>query len=108
MTTVRTYVRYPVTSLNCTLVMHAINDAGFVDHPYPVSDTLFFKIQGDTTMVKETAKTVKDLSKKHGSTSFAFAASDAEADEMWTNRKYALMSTVAANPGYKCWTTDVW
>ncbi|TEB35931.1 D-lactate dehydrogenase cytochrome oxidoreductase [Coprinellus micaceus] len=88
-------------------MMHAINDAGFVDHPYPVSDTLFFKIQGDTTMVKETAKTVKDLSKKHGSTSFAFAASDAEADEMWTNRKYALMSTVAANPGYKCWTTDV-
>ncbi|KAJ3534713.1 hypothetical protein NMY22_g6801 [Coprinellus aureogranulatus] len=88
-------------------MMHAINDAGFVDHPYPVSDTLFFKIQGDTTMVKETASTVKGISKKHGSTSFAFAASDAEADEMWTNRKYALMSTVAANPGYRCWTTDV-
>lgn len=88
--------------------MHAINDAGFVDRPYPVSDTLFFKIQGDASMAKETAKTVKDLSKKHGSTSFAFAASDAEADEMWTNRKYALMSTVAANPGHRCWTTDVW
>ncbi|TEB08670.1 FAD-linked oxidase-like protein [Coprinellus micaceus] len=71
------------------------------------SSYLTTTIQGDTTMVKETAKTVKDLSKKHGSTSFAFAASDAEADEMWTNRKYALMSTVAANPGYKCWTTDV-
>ncbi|KAJ2931376.1 hypothetical protein H1R20_g5663, partial [Candolleomyces eurysporus] len=88
-------------------MMHAINDAGFVDHPYPVSDTLFFKIQGDQAMVKQTAKLVKDLAKKHGSTSFQFAATDAEADEMWTNRKYALMSTIAANPGYRCWTTDV-
>ncbi|KAF5324523.1 hypothetical protein D9611_004574 [Ephemerocybe angulata] len=88
-------------------MMHAINDAGFVDRPYPVQDTLFFKIQGDLSMVKETAKVVKACSKKHGGTSFQFATSDAEADEMWTNRKYALMSTIAANPGYRCWTTDV-
>lgn len=88
--------------------MQAINRAGFVDHPYPVQDTLFFKLQGDQAMVKETAKIVKKLANKHGASSFQFAASDADAEEMWTNRKYALMSTIAANPGYKCWTTDVW
>jgi D-lactate dehydrogenase (cytochrome) len=88
--------------------MKAINDAGFVEHEYPVKDTLFFKIQGDADLTKQAAGTINAVVKKHRGHNFKFASTDAEAEELWHNRKYALMSTIAANPGYRCWTTDVW
>lgn len=88
--------------------MSAINNAGLVDHPYPVQDTLFFKIQGGPASIKLASKTVQAIVKKHGSTQFKFASTDEEAEDLWQNRKYALTSTMAANPGSRCWTTDVW
>ncbi|CAK5264311.1 unnamed protein product [Mycena citricolor] len=88
-------------------MMDAINKGGLVDKPYPVTDTLFLKLQGDDAAIKLTSKTIQAIVKKHGSSKFEFAATDAEADSLWQNRKYALMSTLAAYPGSKCWTTDV-
>lgn len=88
--------------------MSAINGAGLVDRPYPVQDTLFFKIQGDDKAIELASKEVRAIVKKHGSTRFDFAATDEEAEDLWQNRKYALMSTKAAHPGSRCWTTDVW
>ncbi|KAL4065326.1 FAD-linked oxidase-like protein [Scleroderma yunnanense] len=88
-------------------MMSAINIAGLIEHPYPVQDTLFFKFQGSPESVTETSKAVRDIVKRHGSSRFEFASTDNEAEEIWQNRKYALMSTFAAHPGMKCWTTDV-
>jgi len=88
--------------------MSAINVAGLVDKPYPVKDTLFFKIQGDSSCITQASKTVRTIVNKHGSLCFQFASTDKEADELWQNRKYALMSTLAAHRGSRCWTTDVW
>ncbi|KAK7449632.1 D-lactate ferricytochrome c oxidoreductase [Stygiomarasmius scandens] len=88
-------------------MMSAINQAGLVSRPYPVSDTLFFKIQGDDPAIKLASKTISSIVKKHGSSKFEFASTDKEADELWMNRKYALMSTMGAFPGMRCWTTDV-
>ena len=88
--------------------MWSINKAGFVDHAYPVSDTLLLKIQGDADTINAASKTVQAIVKKHGSTRFEFAPTDKEAEALWQNRKYALMSTMAAEPGSRCWTTDVW
>lgn len=88
--------------------MSAINVAGLVDEPYPVKDTLFFKIQGDESSITQASETVRTIVNNHGSLCFHFAATDKEADELWQNRKYALMSTLAAHPGSRCWTTDVW
>jgi D-lactate dehydrogenase (cytochrome) len=88
--------------------MDAINKGGLVDKPYPVKDTLFFKIQGDAGCINSTSKTIKAVIKKHGGNNFKFASTDEEADDLWQNRKYALMSTLAAYPGSRCWTTDVW
>ncbi|KJA18553.1 hypothetical protein HYPSUDRAFT_205241 [Hypholoma sublateritium FD-334 SS-4] len=88
-------------------VMAAINNAGLVDKAYPVEDTLFFKIQGDAVAIENTAKVIKQIVKKHGSMQFKFASTDQEADELWQNRKYALMSSLASHPGMRCWTTDV-
>ncbi|KAF7359262.1 D-lactate dehydrogenase [cytochrome], mitochondrial [Mycena sanguinolenta] len=89
------------------LMMDALNNGGLVDRPYPVKDTLFFKIQGDDAAIKLTSKTIQALVKKHGSTKFEFAATNEEAETLWQNRKYALMSTMAAHPESRCWTTDV-
>lgn len=88
-------------------MMSAINIAGLVDKPYPVKDTLFFKIQGDASSITQTSETVRTIVNNHGSLCFHFAATDEEADELWQNRKYALMSSLAAHPGSRCWTTDV-
>ncbi|KAF9567577.1 hypothetical protein CPC08DRAFT_814085 [Agrocybe pediades] len=88
-------------------MMAAINSGGLVDKPYPVEDTLFFKIQGDAQSIKNASDVVKDIVKRHSSSKFKFAATDQEADELWQNRKYALMSSLAAHPGMRCWTTDV-
>ncbi|KAJ3776159.1 D-lactate dehydrogenase cytochrome oxidoreductase [Lentinula raphanica] len=88
-------------------MMEAINVAGVTTKPLPVRDTLFFKLQGDESAIKLTAKTVQTIVKKHGSDRFEFASTDQEAEDLWQNRKYALTSTMGAHPGSRCWTTDV-
>jgi len=88
--------------------MSAINTAGIVERPYPVQDTLFFKLQGSPESIAETSRVVQQIIRNHGGTRFEFAETDEEADNMWENRKYALTSTLASHPGTKCWTTDVW
>ncbi|KAF8628391.1 hypothetical protein AX15_003915 [Amanita polypyramis BW_CC] len=88
-------------------MMEAINIAGIVDNPYPVKDTLFFKIQGDDACIKSASKVVEGLSKKHKGSNFRFAATDEEAENLWQNRKYSLMSSLAAHPGTRAWLTDV-
>ncbi|PSR88873.1 hypothetical protein PHLCEN_2v5022 [Hermanssonia centrifuga] len=88
--------------------MAAINSAGLVSKNYPVSDTLFFKLQGTASAIKETAAAVRNIVKKHGSKQFQFAATDEEAAELWENRKYALTSTMSsAGENARVWTTDV-
>lgn len=69
-------------------VMAAINTAGLVDAPYPVQDTLFFKIQGSPESIRDTSNVVQEIVQRHGSTRFEFAATEEEAGEMWENRKY--------------------
>jgi D-lactate dehydrogenase (cytochrome) len=88
--------------------MDAINTAGIVDHPYPVKDTLFFKIQGDHDCIKRTAQVVEAIVVKNGSTRFEFAATDEEAENLWQNRKYALTATLSSYPNYQGLITDVW
>ncbi|KDQ60603.1 hypothetical protein JAAARDRAFT_55331 [Jaapia argillacea MUCL 33604] len=88
-------------------MMKAINNGGMVEHTYPVKDTLFFKIQGSPDAIKQTADLVKAIVKRHGSSQFEFARTEAEADTLWENRKFALHSTIASVPGARCWTTDV-
>ena len=91
--------------------MQAINTAGLTSRSasaLPVKDTLFFKIQGDDPAIQLASKTVQSIVKKHSGQNFTFAKTDEEAEDLWEARKYALMSTLSANPGTRCWTTDVW
>jgi D-lactate dehydrogenase (cytochrome) len=88
--------------------MSAINSAGLINRPYPVKDTLLFKIQGAPEAIELTAAVVKKIVEKHGSERFEFAATDEEAEDLWQNRKYSLMSSLAMVPGARGWATDVW
>lgn len=88
--------------------MSAINKAGSAAKPYPVKDSLFFKIQGSDESVKLTSKIIQGIVRKHGSTNFTFASTDEEAESLWESRKYALTSTIASEPESRAWTTDVW
>ncbi|EKM55737.1 uncharacterized protein PHACADRAFT_95712 [Phanerochaete carnosa HHB-10118-sp] len=89
-------------------MMAAINTAGLASKSYPVRDTLFFKIQGTPSTIKDAAESIKKITRKHGSQQFEFAQSEQEAAELWENRKYALTSTIASGgEGARVWTTDV-
>ena len=89
-------------------MMAAINKSGTMSTKYPAVDTLFFKIQGSPTAIKDTANDIKKIVKTHGSQRFEFASGDEEAEALWQNRKEALFATLASHPGARCWTTDVW
>lgn len=86
----------------------ASNNAGLVSKQYPVRDTLSFKIQGDSTAIAATAQSVQKTVFEHGASSFEFASTEEEAEELWDNRKYALTSTIQSEEGARVWTTDVW
>ncbi|XP_006462662.1 hypothetical protein AGABI2DRAFT_186545 [Agaricus bisporus var. bisporus H97] len=75
---------------------------------YVVKDHLFFKFQGPTpASLKETASIVKKIVEKHGGKNFTIARNDAEAEEMWSDRKNAHFAGLSMIPGAKGWPTDV-
>ncbi|KII88916.1 hypothetical protein PLICRDRAFT_53420 [Plicaturopsis crispa FD-325 SS-3] len=88
-------------------MMDAVNEGGLVAKPLPVTETLFFKIQGAPEAIKQTADTVRKIVKRHKSSKFEFAANDEEGADLWQSRKYALKSTLEWATGYRLWVTDV-
>ena len=90
--------------------MRSINEAGSIHRRWDEVPSLFFKFTGTTeTSVRETSNLVRSISNQHGSTSFLFAASDEEKEELWSARKAALWSMMSLRKSVtdKVWTTDV-
>ncbi|WPH00591.1 FAD-binding domain-containing protein [Acrodontium crateriforme] len=89
--------------------MKCINAAGSTSRTWKEAPTLFFKFSGSPAGVKEHISIVQGLAKKSGSKTFDFARNSAEATELWSARKEALWSVMAArrNPSDRVWTTDV-
>ncbi|KAI0061426.1 FAD-binding domain-containing protein [Artomyces pyxidatus] len=89
--------------------MHATNLYGASERKYEVADHLFFKLQGPSAAsLKETARIVQEVVKKHGGSRWSLAKDADEAETMWTDRKNALYSGLAyGGEGTKGWSTDV-
>ncbi|TCD60929.1 hypothetical protein EIP91_009282 [Steccherinum ochraceum] len=88
--------------------MKSTNLYGMSQRKWPEKDSLFFKFQGPSeTSLKETARTVKKISEKHGGFGFTLAGSEKEANDLWADRKNALYSGLALVEGCKGWSTDV-
>lgn len=89
--------------------MQATNVYGATKRKWPEKDSLFFKFQGPTAAsLKESADIVKKIVRKYGATGFESARDQAEAEELWNDRKNALYSGLALVPGSRGWSTDVW
>lgn len=91
------------------LQMRCINDAGSTSRTWTEAPTLFFKFAGTQSGVAEQVGIVKKLAGKAGCKTFEFARNDEEQLELWSARKEALWSTMAArrDDGDHVWTGDV-
>ena len=70
--------------------------------------TIFFKFSGTKASVGDNIKEVEAISKAHNGAAFRFARDKKEQDLLWSARKQALWSLLAARPeGTELWTTDV-
>jgi D-lactate dehydrogenase (cytochrome) len=90
--------------------MRSINEAKSTTRTWKEEPSLFFKFNGGSdAAVKDTAKRVKTITEGYGSTSFVFASSEDEREELWSARKAALWSMMALrkSPRDKVWITDV-
>lgn len=90
------------------LQMRVINSAGTTSRSWTEAPTLFFKFAGTERGVKEQVALVRELSGAAGCKTFEFARSEEERHELWSARKEALWSTMAARrEGDHVWTGDV-
>lgn len=93
-----------------TLSMKALN--AYNKHgsrAWPEKDSLFIKIQGATQVfIEESARILQSVAEKHGGTGFEFAATEAQAEELWLARKNVLHAYYAMFPGARASGTDVW
>lgn len=88
--------------------MRCINKAGSTSRAWQERPTLFFKFAGTKAAVKEQVGLVRDIAKGNGCTGFEFARNDDEQHELWSARKEALWSAMAAGEeGDRVWTGDV-
>ncbi|KJZ77362.1 hypothetical protein HIM_03086 [Hirsutella minnesotensis 3608] len=88
--------------------MKYINAAGMTSRSWVEAPTLFFKFSGTPAGIKEQIAQVKGLARDAGSRTFEFARNQDEQDELWSARKEALWSVMAAGrEGDSVWTGDV-
>lgn len=89
--------------------MHALNRYNKDKRQWPEKDSLFIKVQGATQVfIEESARILKTVCEKHGGTGFEFAATEEEAEELWTSRKNVMYASFALSPSGKTLATDVW
>jgi len=58
--------------------------------------------------MREVAKGVEAVTKKHGGKGFEFSKTQKEAEALWAGRKAALWAVMGLKEDCKVWTTDVW
>ena len=88
--------------------LRAINAAGATTRTWAEAPTLFFKFAGTPAAVAEHAALVRGMARREGARAFDLARDEAERDELWSARKEALWSSIAAGrDGDRVWTGDV-
>jgi D-lactate dehydrogenase (cytochrome) len=91
------------------VLMQATNTFGQSGRTWPVKDTIFFKLQGQSkASLEESAKVLKEVTKKHGGFGFQLAKNEQDANAIWLDRKNAHYSGLSLVPGSRPIATDVW
>jgi D-lactate dehydrogenase (cytochrome) len=74
----------------------------------PIKPTLFFEFHGTSEVaVTEHARTVEELARERGGTSFRWATTPEARAQLWQARHNAFYAALALRPGGQAWTTDV-
>jgi D-lactate dehydrogenase (cytochrome) len=108
MQVIRTGVPVQCMEILDDVQMSVINRAGGTNRTWKEVPTLFFKFSGTHTGVVDNIKTTKSIAKVNHSTSFEFAKTDQEAQDLWSARKESLWSMLALREeGSEVWSTDV-
>ncbi|RAK81577.1 FAD-binding oxidoreductase [Aspergillus fijiensis CBS 313.89] len=89
--------------------MRIINQNGGAGGRYWVeAPTLFLKFSGTTAGINESIDRTREILKNNKGDELMFASSPEEGDNLWSARKQALWTTLAARPpGTEIWSTDV-
>ncbi|RAH69465.1 FAD-binding oxidoreductase [Aspergillus aculeatinus CBS 121060] len=89
--------------------MRIINQNGGAGGRYWVeAPTLFLKFSGTTAGINESIDRTREILKNNKGDELVFASSPEEGDNLWSARKQALWTTLAARPpGTEIWSTDV-
>lgn len=87
--------------------MRATNQFGQSQRKYLEKDSLFLKLQGSPSSIKENAAIIQGIVKRNGGLSFELAKSEREAGDLWKDRKNALYTSLALVPNSRGWSTDV-
>ena len=89
--------------------MGFINKSGVADREWAELPSLFFRFSGTDAAIEEQIGIVKAAAEQSSSETFEFALDSDEAAMLWSARKEALWSVLAAktNPNDRVWTTDV-
>ncbi|KAG8792120.1 hypothetical protein FRC17_008644, partial [Serendipita sp. 399] len=85
---------------------HSLSSPGSTTN-YPVSDSLFIKLQGDIITLRDACLVTNRIMEQHGSTRIRFANGDDEARTMWDHRRGALLAILAYIKDSEVWSTDV-
>ncbi|KAF4592377.1 D-lactate dehydrogenase, mitochondrial precursor [Ophiocordyceps camponoti-floridani] len=88
--------------------MRFTNAAGTTSRSWAEAPTLFFKFSGTPLGVKEQAAQVQKLARQAGALTLEVARDEKEQEELWSARRSALWSVMAAGRETdKVWTGDV-
>lgn len=58
--------------------------------------------------MKDVTDVVQNVCQKHGSIGWELARDEADAQDLWSDRKNAHYAGMSLVPGAKGWSTDVW
>ncbi|CDK28710.1 unnamed protein product [Kuraishia capsulata CBS 1993] len=98
--------------LNAKSVFY-VNQSGLLHKKLEEKPTLLMKIGGASqSLLDETVKITRKITKTHNETAFKFASNEEEMDQLWMARKVLYWSNLeyakkAAGPDVNAWTTDV-
>ncbi|CZT12641.1 related to proteins containing the FAD binding domain [Rhynchosporium graminicola] len=90
-------------------MMEVLNEQGHTaPKVWEKAPTLFFKFSGTKGSIADNIKEIQAISKRNNGSGFQFAKDQKEQDLIWSGRKQALWSLLAARPeGTSLWTTDI-
>ncbi|PYI33399.1 hypothetical protein BP00DRAFT_339119 [Aspergillus indologenus CBS 114.80] len=89
--------------------MRIINqNGGAGGRSWAEAPTLFLKFTGTTSGINESIDRTREILKNNKGDELVFASTPEEGDNLWSARKQALWTTLAARPqGTEIWSTDV-